>query len=230
MRRHRFPRLVLLSTALTLLGGTVHAELKWDTLELAAPIHADQAVANVAFPFVNSGDNPCTITNVKAGCSCTIPALEKTTFAPGERGEIHLAYHPGNREGQHRVETTVTTDGGATYTLTLLADIEALVGFDTRYVFWQGAEARTPKHLHLTFAAGHDAAVQEIISSDPRFTITFAPVGDSGREYDIVVTPPAEVLNYTVITVRTHVGAEQTPRDFHLVARTMPAPATAAQP
>jgi hypothetical protein len=83
--------------------------------------------------------------------------------------------------------------------------------------------------MRLSFAEGHPATIAEVTSSDPRFGIATTTLDDSRRAFDIEVTPPAEAINYTVITVRTLVGIDQAERSFNLVARTLPAPAPAAQ-
>ena len=197
------------------------AELKWDTQEATIRVPADQSAGKSSFGFVNAGERPITITGIHPGCGCTVPALAKTTYAPGERGELALDFHVGNREGLNRIPITVTTDDGATATLQFVADIEPLAAFDTRFVYWKGAEARAPKRMRVTFAAGQGAAIAEAHSSNPQFAVAFAPIGDTGREFEIVVTPPEKETNYTAITLRVQLGAAREARDFTVVARTM---------
>ena len=205
------------------------AALKWDSLEATVRVRAEDTAANTSFGFVNAGDKPITITDIHAGCGCTIPSLDKNTYAPGERGELHILFEPRNREGIYRTSIAVATDDTATATLQFVADIEPLVTFDTRFVFWRPGEARTPKHMRLTFAEGHPANLAELTSSDPRFTVSFSPVGESGREFDIKVVPPAEVINYTVITIRALIGDAKAERVFNVVARTLPAASAGQQ-
>jgi hypothetical protein len=205
------------------------AALKWDSLEASVKVRAEETVAHTRYSFVNAGDKPVTITDVHAGCSCTSPRLAKNTYAPGERGEIQIVFDPRNREGLYHASVTVTSDDSVTTTLQFVADIEPLVSFDTRFVFWKPGEPRTPKHMRLEFAEGHPATIADVTSSDPRFGIATKTLDDSRRAFDIEVTPPAEVINYTVITVRALIGIGQAERSFNLVARTLPAPATAPQ-
>ncbi len=223
MRRLAATARALVSTVA--LGGLATlpalAELKWDAQEAAIRVPADQSSAKAAFGFVNAGDRPITITNVHPGCGCTVPALAKSNYAPGERGEIGIDFHVGNREGLNRIPITVTTDDGATATLQFVADIEPLAAFDTRFVYWKGAETRAPKRMRVTFAAGQGATIAEARSSNPQFTVAVAPVGDTGREFEVVVTPPDKETNYTAITLRVQLGAAREARDFTVVARTM---------
>ena len=217
----RIRRLVLLWGAAGLFVATAAARLQWESPEIAAKIRADEKESHACFRFVNTGERPVTITAIRPGCGCTVPTLAKSTYAPGERGEFTITYHVGNREGHHRVDIAVDTDDGAGDTVAFVADIEALVSFDTRFVYWKGDEPRRPKRLRLTFAPDQSARLLQAESSNPQFTVAFRAVGNSGREYEIEVTPPAEARNYTAVTLHTLVGSDQVERQFTVVARTM---------
>lgn len=223
------PRLVrlahrCLAPLLALAAPCLSAALQWETLETVVPVPATASTAHAQFAFVNTGPQPVTITGIEPGCGCTVPALAKNTYAPGERGVLALEFHPRNREGLNRIPISVATDDGATVTLQFVADVEAAVTFDQRFVFWKGTEPRTPKKMRLTFAATTGGRIDHVTSSDPRFGATFRAVGDTGREYEVEVTPPADALDYAVITVQAQLGPEAAPREFSLVARTMSAP------
>lgn len=54
----------------------------------------------VKFHFKNTGDQPLIITNVVAGCGCTVPSYTKEPVAPGAEGIVTAAFdsnksHPG---------------------------------------------------------------------------------------------------------------------------------------
>ena len=51
-----------------------------------------------------------TITDVHPGCGCTVPALAKHLYDPGEHGVLTVDFHPGSREGTVRMPITVQTD------------------------------------------------------------------------------------------------------------------------
>lgn len=216
-----FPRCLAACVLACAAGSPAFAELKWDSFEAKVTIRANESAAHTSFGFVNAGDRAVTITEVHPGCGCTVPALAKNTFAPGERGEMKIEFHPGNREGLNRVPITVTTDDASTTTLQFVAEIETVASFDTRFVYWKGDEARTPKRMHLTFAAGQDAVVAEVKSNNPQFVVSCKPVGDTGREYEIEVAPPERENNYTAISIRALLGKEKAERSFTVVARTM---------
>ncbi len=229
---HLGPRLAPLALLLALAAPVpATAALHWESKEQSIALRATESTGTVRFAFTNAGAKPVTITDVHPGCGCTVPALAKNVYEPGEHGVLTVDFHPGSREGTVRMPITVQTDDdGETATLTLVAQIETIVSFDTRFVFWKGNEPRTPKLMRLTFAQSLTAALAGVQCSSPEFSATFRPVGDSGREYEITVTPPAEIQTYTAITLRTLLGTEKNERLFTVVARTMdgPAPVTAA--
>ena len=208
------------------------AALVWETREQRFQLSAEQAEARTVFGFTNTGSRPIAITGVHSGCNCTTATPTKPTYAPGERGEIVVDFRRGNREGEYRQGITVTTDDGASTTLQFVADIEALVRFDTRYVFWTATEERIPKRMHLAFAAGRRAALTGVRSSDPQFHVAFAPVAGADGEFVLTVTPPATATNFAVLTIRYRLGGPGAGAESELsaVARTLPAPAVPAQP
>jgi hypothetical protein len=216
------PTLALIAAVLSLAAVPAsRAELKWESREQAVTLRPTDTVANVCYVFTNAGDKAVTITEVHPGCGCTVPSLAKNTYAPGERGELKAAFHPGSREGTVSMPITVSTDDSADpTTLILIAQIETVLHFDTHFVSWKGTEPRTPKFMRMTVAKDLTALLSSVQCSSPQFTATFRPIGDTGREYEITVTPPADVNTYTAITVRTLLGTEKTERNFTVVART----------
>ena len=60
-------------------------------------------VVEVTFPFTNSGEKNLFITNVTAGCGCTIPEKPQEAFAPGKGGVIKATFDSNNQAvGEHR--------------------------------------------------------------------------------------------------------------------------------
>lgn len=63
-----------------------------------------------AFTFVNTGDAPLRIGQVKASCGCTTPSWSKEAIAPGDTGVVVAQYNPLNRPGTFRKSITVTSN------------------------------------------------------------------------------------------------------------------------
>ena len=54
-------------------------------------------VVEVAFRFKNTGDKQLVITNVIAGCGCTVPEKPEQPYAPGEEGVIKAKFDSKNQ-------------------------------------------------------------------------------------------------------------------------------------
>lgn len=67
-------------------------------------------VVDVAFRFKNSGTKNLVITDVTAGCGCTIPEKPAKPFAPGQEGVIKAKFNSENRVGMNNKEIYVTAN------------------------------------------------------------------------------------------------------------------------
>ncbi len=75
----------------------------------------------VVFKFKNIGENPLILTNVRAGCGCTVPDYTKGAIAPGGEGVVTGEFdtnkaHPG--EVHKNIFVTTNTQNGINHTLT----------------------------------------------------------------------------------------------------------------
>jgi hypothetical protein len=55
-------------------------------------------VVEVAYHFRNTGDKQLVITDVTAGCGCTVPEKPEKPFAPGEEGVIKAKFDSKNQQ------------------------------------------------------------------------------------------------------------------------------------
>lgn len=102
-----------------------------------SPIHefgiiSDDKPAIHDFKFTNTGKAALTITSVKGSCGCTVPALTKTIYQPGETGHVHVEYSPTGRRGPQHTNITVTSNDATrpTVTLDVKSEIRPLVVVD----------------------------------------------------------------------------------------------------
>jgi len=63
----------------------------------------------VKFRFKNTGDKKLIISDVTAGCGCTIPEKPQQPYAPGEEGIIRAKFN-GSGQGQIRKEVYVSAN------------------------------------------------------------------------------------------------------------------------
>ena len=66
------------------------------------------------FMFINTGEAPLIISQVKASCGCTTPSWSKEAVAPGDTGQVVAQYNPLNRPGTFRKSITVTSNADPT--------------------------------------------------------------------------------------------------------------------
>ena len=67
--------------------------------------------AMVTFKFRNTGNKPLFLTNVKAGCGCTVPDFTKGAIAPGSEGKVTGAFNSNQSQpGEVRKNIFVTTN------------------------------------------------------------------------------------------------------------------------
>lgn len=219
-------RKIAAGLALALVAGqcpSAASDLKWDAKEVTLALRWNANSGIARFTFVNEGPVPVKITEVTPGCGCTAALPAKATFAAGEKGEIAVEFKAGNRAGTFRVPIAVQTDEatGAT-TLLLIANIEEAVTFETRFIYWPKAEARGPRRVRITVADGVPVAFGGIEVENPAFSAKLEPVGPGGREFALVVTPPAgEVSAFSSIVLRARLGEAQLERAYTLLARTL---------
>lgn len=87
----------------------VFEEMKYDF----GTISDDEKVEHV-FRFTNKGVGTLRVTSTKGSCSCTVPALSKREFAPGESGEIRVIYNPTGKAGEQHQQITINTNDAET--------------------------------------------------------------------------------------------------------------------
>lgn len=96
-------------------GGTIEFD---KTLHEFGTISDDTPVEAV-FKFTNKGTGPLEIISTQGSCGCTVPALDKKIYQPGESGQIKVNYNPHNRRGPQHTTVTVTTNDAANRTVVL---------------------------------------------------------------------------------------------------------------
>ena len=77
-------------------------------------------VVEIKFRFRNTGNKPLVISDVTAGCGCTIPEKPKEPFAPGKEGVIRAKFDSQNQQpGEHTKYVTATANTSPTSIHTL---------------------------------------------------------------------------------------------------------------
>jgi hypothetical protein len=95
--------------------------------------------------FRNNGGGVLRISNVQAGCGCTVTELAKREYQPGESGSINVVFDPHGKIGAQSKSVTITSNdpGAPSMQLTLMCNIQALVMIDPRIVSMPTITKRT---------------------------------------------------------------------------------------
>lgn len=99
-----------ISAVLMLMTGTAQSKTDFTKLDHDfGEIREQGGPAEFTFHFVNNGENPIRITNVKASCGCTTPGWTREEVMPGDSGYVKAKYNPMNRPGRFRKSLRITT-------------------------------------------------------------------------------------------------------------------------
>ena len=77
----------------------------------------------ISFHFKNTGSKPLIISNVSAGCGCTVPEKPEEPIQPGQNGIIKAEFNSSGRVGKVSKNVTVTCNT-ATQNYTLIFEGE----------------------------------------------------------------------------------------------------------
>ncbi|MFA6961378.1 MAG: DUF1573 domain-containing protein [Opitutaceae bacterium] len=175
------------------------------TLEPDKPVeHLD-----TEYLFKNEGTTAVTVTDTTTSCGCTVPALEKKTYAPGEKGVLKVRFDIGDRQGPQNRTITLVTDAG-TQVLTLIVNLPLRSIIVPRLHFFRAPDL-ADKVSTVTYYHDLPVTITALTSSDPAFTVTSA-VEKEGSVYKItahVVNPAATTAGRATVLVRSR-GASGT--------------------
>jgi len=80
------------------------------------PLNGD---GNCVFTFTNTGTEPLLLTNVRAGCGCTVPQWPREPVLPGESADIKVRYTTLNRPHTINKSVVVTSNSVTNNTVVL---------------------------------------------------------------------------------------------------------------
>lgn len=104
--------LFTLAAAAVLLAVPARAQLLFSTTTHDFGDLTEGAMATYTFTFTNDGSVPLKLRSVRPSCGCTAPTFTTESVAPGETGEIVIAYNSQGRPGPFRKSIEVTAEAG----------------------------------------------------------------------------------------------------------------------
>ncbi len=93
--------------------GVSTGSIKWKSTELDLGSIEHNKPKTIEFEFVNNGDVTVVITNVQAGCGCTLVNYPKEPIAPGATAKINATYNAATM-GAFKKTVTVNTSAEET--------------------------------------------------------------------------------------------------------------------
>lgn len=163
----------------------VAAGLEFVAREIALVAEPGAQRLETEFVFVNRAAHVVQVAEVKATCGCTVPSLEKTSYAPGEEGRVRVIFSVGSRQGLQLLSIKVRTDAGE-HDLLLRVEIPPRFTFLPRLLVFRGGEAGA-KVARLTYHAGTPVTLPGSRNTSPAFAVTVREI-EAGREFELTAT------------------------------------------
>lgn len=172
------------------------AKITFNQLTHEFGVISDEKEVETKFRFTNSGTSELEIANLQGSCGCTVPALEKKKYAPGESGEITVRYNPHNRRGKQSTNVTVTTNSADSpqVVLSVKSEVKPTVMTEPQVAtlgqVQRGAEGKTT--LMIT-SRKLDLEVTQITPNDAKVNAKVGQKIETTLEGEKVVQYPVEI-------------------------------------
>lgn len=140
--------------------------LAWEQTNISVDAEFGQQEVNAYYAFTNNSDQPVTISKTTASCGCTVPSLEKDTYAPGESGKLLATFDIGSRVGKQHKEITVETQEGGesqSYSLSLNVDIPQLIQLKRRALLWRVGETPDAKDCEIIIHSSRPMTIDDVV-------------------------------------------------------------------
>ena len=187
---------------------TAQAGLNWPQKNIEVKADAGLPVAEVRFPFKNTGSTAVDVTQVESSCGCTTVALEKRHYEPGEGGEIVARYTIADHTGvQKKTVLVATGDGTSPVELGLTVRIPEVLRITPSFVTWKHGESPSPKKIVLEVMQP-DTVLKDITvqSSNSTVAAELLPLS-KGHKYQLTVSPAHTDQNlFATLTIHCQFG------------------------
>lgn len=124
------------------------------------------------FVFKNTGNTPLILTNVRAGCGCTVPEWNRQPVAPGTSGSIKVSFNPQGRPGSFVKSVTVNSNSSTpVISLTLRGNVSRKpMGPYDAYKYTAGPLRLTTSNINFGAIKHTDVAEKniELINTDTK--------------------------------------------------------------
>jgi len=192
-----------------------HPQINFDKTSNDFGVIDDDHPVSTEFKFSNTGTTMLNIAETKGSCGCTVPALEKKDYAPGEGGVIKVTYNPHGRRGKQQTTVTVTCNDPLkpSQILELHSEIKPLMMLEPQVASLnQVPKGKATTTTVMVTSREKDLTPTQVTSSSPAVTAKL------GETKDAVVD--GETVKQTPIEITTVPAAEVGPINGQLSIRT----------
>jgi hypothetical protein len=172
--------------------------LAWDGMSHDFGNIPDTAMVTHIFKFTNRTDKRVTIQSATGSCGCTVPALAKKAFEPGEAGEMTVTFNPQNRRGPQPKQVTVTyaePAGTPNTVLTIMSNVQPLMVVEPMKMYLMEVDAKQGKSTEITVSGRKaDFQVLGVDTTNPNLVVTVGQKretiidGETFQQYPVSVT------------------------------------------
>ena len=194
------------------------------------------------FTFVNTGDAPLLIGQVKASCGCTTPSWTKEPIAPGDTGVVVAQYNPQNRPGTFRKSITVTSNADPASRVLYIKGVvnpkpktpvddypTAMGSLRVKYQSLNMAKVLTKEPLTKSFEMYNDGADAILFSAinvaPPHITVNVEPKELLPRQkgfirvtYDATQAVEQDKLGFSTDRIRLYTNEPDSVKEFTVMA------------
>lgn len=191
--------------------------LGWDQMSHEFGNIPDTAPVTHIFKFTNKTDKRVTIQSATGSCGCTVPALAKKSFEPGEAGEMTVTFNPMHRRGPQPKQITVMYSepaGTPNTLLTINSNVQPLMIVEPIKMYLMEVDAKAGKSTEITVSGRKpDFKVEGVDCANPNLVVSVGnkrEVEIDGQTFQqfpisVVVKPNAPIGEFqTDLVIRTN--------------------------
>jgi hypothetical protein len=179
---------ILFLWLLSLIPAT--AQLTFDSREQTLEKKSPEEKADVTFPFRNETNHVIEIQSVKSSCGCTTAALKKTSYKPGESGEINATFKFGQRTGRQVKYITIAYASPKDLPedrLKLEVTIVPPIRIQPTLVFWKSNSEPVTRSISLQLDPDLHLEIGGVSASNDDFRTKLSALNND--HYELNVTP-----------------------------------------
>lgn len=182
--------LLLTAAAAWALATVLPAGLKMDQDPLKLNPKPEDEEIESTFTFTNTGKKPLHVTGLESSCSCLEASLDKSTYAPGEKGRGKAKFKVSSFTGKHEKFLHIYTDDpdAKDVVVTAVIDVPEVVQVEPKMVEWLVNGKPEPRHYTVKMVGKDEIHIKSVSSTREGVKADFAEI-KPGREYQITVTP-----------------------------------------